>query len=363
MRKIDVAIIGLGGMGKTNIRSLKGVDFISTIKGVDLREEPCRQVKKEFGISTYTDVKEVWDDPCIELVYITTPNKFHAELVIQALKAGKKVMTEKPMGITPEETQKIIETVKQTKGFLQVGFECRNYSKLYVMIKEIIDSGEIGTPKHISFSYVLPAFPNEGPSSIWKFSKDSAGGMFQEKLCHYIDLPRWWMGEKVIRFFCSKASNTIPYYQIPDNMECTYQFESGCVSHLTFMMGPAHGDNYDLLRKVDIYDQRDQGYKLDYYIVGTEGAVEASVFHRELRVFHHTGKPGVNYSSMVRVETWKPEEDHFYFHNTTDQNIDIARRVSEGLGPAIEPEDAAETMRLCYEFETAAQQTWKVIER
>ena len=167
MRKVDVAIIGLGGMGKTNIRSLREVEFVSSITGVDLNEEVCRQVEKEYGISTYNNVLDVWNNPNIELIYITTPNESHSELAIQALKAGKKVMTEKPMGISPEETRKIVEAVDQTDGFLQVGFECRNYSKLYVRVKEIIDSGEIGVPKHISFSYILPAFPNESPSSIW----------------------------------------------------------------------------------------------------------------------------------------------------------------------------------------------------
>lgn len=363
MRQLEVAIIGLGGMGRTTIESLNEVDFISRIIGVDTQAEKSQSAKRDYGIDIYESLIDVWNDPNVELIYITTPGAYHAQIAIEALKNGKKVMTEKPMGVNREETEQLLETVKQTNGFLQVGFECRNYSKLYLRIKEIIASGEIGIPKHITYCYVVSPYTTENPSRDWKFSQDIAGGIFQEKLCHYIDLPRWWVGEKVCRYFCTKAPNIIPYYQIADNIECTYQFQGGCVSQLTFMMGPAHGDNPNLMREIDIAEQKDQGYQLNYYIVGTEGALQASVFHRELRVFYHQGKPGIKKSKMVRVECWERAEDHIYFHNTTEQNIDIARRAVLEQEPAIDPEDAAETMRLCYDFEDAVTKAWQIYER
>lgn len=109
--------------------------------------------------------------------------------------------------------------------------------------------------------------------------------------------------------------------------------------------------------------QRHEGYRLYYQLVGTEGALEANVFFRELRVFHHPGKPGQAKSNLVRVESWEPEEDHLWFHNTADEKKDVARRAALGLPPAIDPEDAAETMRLCFAFETAAEGPRQVVER
>jgi len=56
---------------------------------------------------------------------------------------------------------------------------------------------------------------------------------------------------------------------------------------------------------------------------------------------------------MVRVESWQPNEDRLYFHNTDEQNLDIARRVAERLPPLTDPEDSFETMRVCFEAESA----------
>lgn len=80
---------------------------------------------------------------------------------------------------------------------------------------------------------------------------------------------------------------------------------------------------------------------------------------------HHAGKPGFpDVEKIVQVEAWDRNDDFTMFHNTRDQNLDIARRVAMGEGPAIVPEDAAETMKLCLEFEEAAEcGDWKVCSR
>lgn len=107
---------------------------------------------------------------------------------------------------------------------------------LYVRMKEIIDSGEIGRVRHIRFTYCLQPF-EEGS---WRNDAGLSGCLYAEKLCHYVDLPRWWLGKRVVRFFSIKAPNVIPYCKIPDNALCAYEFEDGTLSQLSFMYGPAH---------------------------------------------------------------------------------------------------------------------------
>lgn len=364
--KINIAIIGCGGMGWTDIETMLDSEYVSSITGFEPNETRAKQTKDKFGIALTQNIDKIWDDKNIKLVYITSPGACHTEQAVAAMQAGKSVMLEKPMGISKRDLEMVLTAQKETGTFLQVGFECR-YSKLYKRIKEIINSGEIGELKHVNFNYHMSPYPySEYSWKNWKFTQKDAGGMFQEKLCHYVDLVRWWVGKPVVRFFSTKASNTIPYYQIPDNMQSTYEFKNGVISHLTFMMQVAESGNENLMsKKIDIADQVNDGHKLSYVLVGTEGALEASVFHRELRVFHHPGKKGLNGKAhMVRVEKWNKADDHFYFHNTTDQNLDIVRRVVQKLPPAIAPEDAGESMRLCFEMEDAAiNGTWKIVER
>lgn len=362
-QQIGAAVVGLGANGMGTVATALDAEHVHHVVGVDLEPAQCRDAHSRFGIRTTPCLEDVLDDPDIRLIYISTSNAAHHPIGVQALEAGKKVCMEKPMGISPDETEDLVRLAAKPGAFLQVGFECRNYSKLYVRVKDILDSGEIGELRHVNCQYVLSPWGTDSDRERWKYTADASGGLFAEKLCHYVDLPRWWDGSRVCRFFATKAANVIPYYGIADNVEVTYAFESGTVSHLTFLYGAAGKAAGADEHAEELERQRGEGYRLYYQVVGTEGAVEANVFSRELRVFHHPGKVGQTKSTMVRVESWEPGQDHLWFHNTADEKRDVARRVALGLPPAIDPEDAAETMRLCFAFEEAAARPWMIVER
>ncbi|MBR6729486.1 MAG: Gfo/Idh/MocA family oxidoreductase, partial [Clostridia bacterium] len=255
-------------------------------------------------------------------------------------------------------------------------------SKAYSETKKIIESGEIGRLTNVHFTYSMPPYPESKEEKDgkkignWRIKKETGGSMYFEKLCHYIDLVRWWNeGSRVDRFVVTSAENVIPYFEIEDNVHISYHFDNGCTSQLFFTMTNAPGYNNDLLGKDDLFDQDKQGHKLNYIITGTEGAIEIDIFHRQIRVYHHPGKPGQVGESIVRTidcekKDLKPGEyeqgksEHVYFHNTWGQNQDIVHRVLEGREPSITIEDAQESMRLCLEFtKAAAESKWQVIER
>jgi len=365
MSRIDIAVIGCGGMGWTDIESLSKSQYVSRIVGFEPNEKRRQETEEKFNIEVADNLDRIWSDRSIRIVFITSPGATHRELGIAAMKAGKSVMMEKPLCLNLKEMEDVLEVQRQTGAFFQLGFECR-YSRLYVRVKEIIDSGEIGDVKNVNLNYhSSPWEKSESGWKNWKFQKEGSGGLFQEKLCHYIDIVRWWIREPVVRFFCIKAGNTIPYYEVPDNAQCSYQFQSGIVSNINFLMQVAQSGNENLMEDIDIATQVNDGHKLTYVVVGTEGAVETALFNREIRVFYHQGKPGYGAKEhMVRVERWRREEDYTYFHDTVTQNEDIARRVAMGLPPAFELEDAAESMRLSFEMEEAATSgKWAVVER
>jgi len=358
--KIGVAVVGVGSNGGGAVEAACANEHVGRVIGVDIDPAAGSWARKKFGLEIVRELAPVLADPGIHLVFISTPNATHAAIGKQAIEAGKAVCMEKPMGVNWTETEALLAAVRKTGGFLQVGFECRNYSRLYVDVKKILDSGEIGQLRHINCQYSLSPWGKD----CWHYRRDAAGGIFQEKLCHYVDLPRWWTGSPVRRFFCAKAANVMPYYEIADNVELTCQFANGVVSHLTFVYGAAGEGSGDLVNTDRLDKQRHEGYRLSYQLIGTEGAVEANVFWRELRVFHHPGKPGLgDKSKMVRKTQWIKHEDNLQFHNTADEKRDVIRRVAEGLPPALAPEDAAETMRLCYAAEEALESgEWKIVE-
>lgn len=93
---------------------------------------------------------------------------------------------------------------------------------------------------------------------------------------------------------------------------------------------------------------------LRYMIYGEKGAAETDVFLRTIKRWEFGDDDYGQTSAWVEEETWEPQRDFAYFHNTHDQAHDIVRRVAEGEPPRIDPRDALETTRLCFAAELSA---------
>lgn len=347
--KLEVAVLGGGNMGQNVIRHLADSSLVQAVTVFDRNAERLESLRKNHGVKTADRLEQVLADPKIKLVFITASNDAHKDLTVAALEAGKAVMCEKPMATTLADAQAMVEAAERTRGFLQVGFELR-YSHLYTTVKEWIDRGLLGRVVNTNCVYISSAW---GKHAVWKASAKASGGMFGEKLSHYVDLTRWWTGDEVEEVYAACAPNVISYYEVHDNFHCTYRFKNGAVSHLTFMMAPAATFKGDPLQNA-VSQQAGDGHELRYMIYGEKGAAETHVFPRTIKRWEFGEDEYGQTSAWVQTETWKPEDDFAYFHNTHDQALDIVRRVAEGEPPSISPRDALESTRLCVAAEISA---------
>lgn len=350
-RAIEVAILGSGQMGENVIRHLAGSPLVRAVTVHDLRPERMEHLCRTFGVKAQGNLDGILADPQVKLVFVTASNDAHKDLTIAALEAGKAVMCEKPMATSLEDAAAMVEAAEGTGGFLQVGFELR-YSHLYTKVKDWIDKGLLGKVVNTHCVYCTSAW---GRHDVWRAASATSGGMFGEKLSHYVDLPRWWIGDEVEEVYAISAPNVISYYEVHDNFHCTYRFRYGAVSHLTFMMGPAATFKGDPLQNA-VSQQAGDGHALRYMIYGTQGAAETDVFPRTIKRWKFGESEWGQTSEWVQSETWEPEEDFAYFHNTHDQALDVVRRVAEGEPPKTNPRDALESMRLCFAAEKSAKE-------
>jgi predicted dehydrogenase len=346
---IEVAVLGGGQMGQNVIRHLADSQLVRGITVFDRQVERLEQVKQQHKVKTSDSLGGVLEDPQIKLVFITASNNAHKDLTLAALEAGKAVMCEKPMATTLADAKAMVEAADRTGGFLQVGFELR-YSHLYSTVKDWIDRGLLGQVLNTHCFYCSSAW---GRHDVWRASSESSGGMFGEKLSHYVDLTRWWIGDEVEEVYAVSAPNVISYYEVHDNFHCTYRFKGGAVSHLTFMMAPAATFEGDPLQNA-VSQQEGDGHELRYMIYGKGGAAETHVFPRTIKRWEFGEDSYGQTSTWVQTETWEPDDDFAYFHNTHDQALDIVRRVVEGEPPKTNPRDAFESTRLSFAAELSA---------
>ncbi|MDD2479902.1 MAG: Gfo/Idh/MocA family oxidoreductase [Victivallaceae bacterium] len=347
--QIDVAVLGLGGMGGTHVGAAKESPYVRDIYGYEPETERRNARCKELEIIPAT-LAEIMNNSSIKLVYIASINEAHVPQAIMALRAGKAVMCEKPMGMSLEEAAELIEVQKETGGFLQIGFEL-HYSKMYQQVKEWIAEGKIGTPVNIQCRYYCCEFHKK---NTWR-SNSTGSFLIGEKLSHYLDLQRWWFDEPIESVYSLSSPNVVEYFKHRDNHQIMTKYKSGGVATLNFIMYIAESYKADPLQEI-LAKQADDGHYLQYHVCGTKGAIETDVFRRRIRRWEFTDGEESLESKIVETITFDAKEDLKWFHNTHGQNMRVAELVALGLPPESPAIDAYETMKLCFAAEQSEEE-------
>lgn len=143
--KIRLGFIGLGGRGQHHFRQFLDFKDVEIVSLCDVDQENTDACKERLGkpAQVTQHFEDVLDNPDVDAVVIATTDHWHAIPAILAMKAGKDVYCEKPMGHSVEEQQRMIEAVKKTGRIMQIGLQQRS-SKQFQQAVEWVKSGEIG---------------------------------------------------------------------------------------------------------------------------------------------------------------------------------------------------------------------------
>jgi predicted dehydrogenase len=348
-KMIDVAVLGLGCMGDTHVAAAKASPHVRNVYGYE--PDPARAALRgrELGVRATSDLDSILNNPEIRFVSVAAINPAHVELTVKSLRAGKAVLCEKPMAENLEDAREMIRVERETGSFLQIGFELR-YSKIYMMAKEWIDQGLIGSVVNSQCRYYCSEFHSK---NTWR--SNSEGTLIGEKLSHYLDLQRWFTGNPVEEVFSMAAPNVVDYFNHPDNHQISLRFKNNSISNLNFAMYVAESDHRDPLLEM-LEKQADDGHFLQYHIFGTKGAIETDVLRRRIRRWEFTDSPERLVSKIVETITYTKNEDQEWIHNTHGQNLRIAELVANGLPPETSAADSFETMRVGFAAEVSEKE-------
>ncbi len=144
--KVRVGIIGAGGIAQN--AHMKGYETIpdtcEMVAVADLNEKVANEAAEKFGIKRiYSDYREMLADGEIDAVSVTTPNKFHKDPTIDALRAGIHVLCEKPLAMNAAEAKEMCAAARESGKILQVALQSR-FSGPGRFMKEYIDAGNMG---------------------------------------------------------------------------------------------------------------------------------------------------------------------------------------------------------------------------
>lgn len=227
MQKMKWGIIGCGGIAdRRTIPGLVLSDIAQCYAVMDLNAEAVQRVKEKYGAAVgCTDVDTLLAQD-IEAVYIATPVGCHKEQAFKAADAGKHILLEKPMGLTTADAQEIADYCKKKGVKLGVGFMMR-FHDVHVKIKEIIESGAIGT---VVTAYAK--FNCDSPASDLKwrqYKANSGGGTMMDMGIHCIDLLQHMTNLKTTEVVGLCANQIHQYPDTEDAASAVLRMDNGAL--------------------------------------------------------------------------------------------------------------------------------------
>ncbi|WP_256011949.1 Gfo/Idh/MocA family protein [Desertivirga xinjiangensis] len=209
----------------------------------------------------YTDADALINDPEVEAVYIATPPLFHEEYTVAALKAGKPVYVEKPMTMNSFSAIRMAEAEKEFQTKLTVAHYRRGLP-LFIKIKELIDTNEIGDIRFVSLQMLQPHQSEliTKTEDNWRVNpKLSGGGLFHDLAPHQIDLMLYFFGK--VKKTEGISGNQGAYYPADDIVTGQLLFENGVIFKGIWCFTVPKEETKDLVE-----------------IIGSEGKITFSVF-------------------------------------------------------------------------------------
>jgi predicted dehydrogenase len=191
------AIVGTGvravGMWGQQVAQQLGdsVDFVGLCDTNPLRLEAA---KRAMGVScpTFTNLDTMLDQVKPELLMVTTVDATHSACIVNALKRGITVATEKPMVIDELQCQQVLDAEKASGRNIIVTFNYR-YAPKHQKIKELLMAGEIGKVTSVDFSWYLDTSHGADYFRRWHRLRSRSGSLWVHKATHHFDLINWWL--------------------------------------------------------------------------------------------------------------------------------------------------------------------------
>ena len=190
--KLKVGIIGVGGIANAHMAGWLDNPNAELVAGCDLNESVLNSWGTKYNIKNLTTkTADLFNDSRIDIIDICTPNNYHAPLAIDALKAGKHVLCEKPLAPNPDQIRDMI-AARDASGKMLMTAQHFRFSGVAKAMKAELDTGVLGEIYHARSWMLRRAAAPTRPGFILK--DQATGGACIDIGVHILDLTLWFMG-------------------------------------------------------------------------------------------------------------------------------------------------------------------------
>ncbi|MED4979318.1 Gfo/Idh/MocA family oxidoreductase [Geobacillus stearothermophilus] len=191
---MNFAIVGCGHIAKKHAEAIEHIEGANLATVCDKVPQAMDEYVKKYGAKPYENLTDMLNDPSIDVVNICTPSGLHAPIAVEAAKAKKHVIVEKPIALTLEDADSIINACKENNVKLAVVHPNR-FRPVVQELKKLMDEGRFGKLSHANATVRWnrnQAYYDQAP---WRGTKALDGGVLMNQAIHNIDLLIWLMGD------------------------------------------------------------------------------------------------------------------------------------------------------------------------
>ena len=278
--ELGVGIIGTGIWGANHAQAFTTLPNTRVVAVCDIAEERARELAAAYGVgSVYADYRKLLENPAVEAVAIATPDFSHTDIILDAIKAVKHVLSEKPLATTLVEAQKISDAVKGTDRVVTVDFANRA-SPVFAAARADIAAGSIGKPVHANGRLSNTTWV---PLEMLSWSARSSALWFLGS--HLVDLLRYMFDDDVVRVFALKRNGVLKSLGVDtaDVHLAMLEFAKGTIATIenSWILSPSNPQVFDL----------------NVRIVGDGGQLDLNPSHNSAYV--QLGGNGMKYKDLL----------------------------------------------------------------
>lgn len=225
-RKIGFGIIGCGVIADFHANALFDLPADAVLVGVaDARKESAEKFAARHGVKAFASVDELLDCPDIDVVNICTPSGFHYEAVLKAAAKGKNIIVEKPMAITKEQLDAVVEAC-ETYHVLLSSISQNRFTHGVRMAKQAMEDGLLGKLVCADIYMKYNRTQEYYDSSAWRGTKAiDGGGALMNQGIHGVDLLLYLAGDVKSVYAVSKT--LVRNIEVEDTLSAVLEFKNG----------------------------------------------------------------------------------------------------------------------------------------
>jgi predicted dehydrogenase len=225
---LNFALVGCGRIAKrhSELLGLNQIDGARLVSVCDIEYSKAKVIGERFNVSSYKDFDEMMENENIDVVAVLTPSGLHANHVVSLSKYGKDIMVEKPMALTLDDADAMIEACDRNGCRLFI-IKQNRFNVPVVKLRDAHQSGRFGKLVLGTVRVRWARHQSYYDQDTWRGTWAMDGGVLTNQASHHVDMLEWIMGD--VESVFARATTALVDIEAEDTAAVVLKFKSGAL--------------------------------------------------------------------------------------------------------------------------------------